>query len=42
LLKDHPMSVTPFLHTTLDPVMANPWFKLSTWFKNDDPTRLQH
>ncbi|XP_057447810.1 trans-resveratrol di-O-methyltransferase-like [Lotus japonicus] len=38
LLKDHPFSLTPFLHAMLDPIMTNPWHQFSTWFKNDDPT----
>ncbi|XP_062113508.1 probable O-methyltransferase 3 [Humulus lupulus] len=37
LLKDNPMSVTPFLLAMLDPVMTKPWDFLSTWFQNDDP-----
>ncbi|XP_045831890.1 trans-resveratrol di-O-methyltransferase-like [Trifolium pratense] len=38
LLKDNPMSVTPFVQAMLDPVLSNPWHQLSTWFKSDDPT----
>lgn len=38
LLKDNPLSVTPFLLAMLDPVMTKPWDFLSTWFQNDDPT----
>ncbi|KAF4397046.1 hypothetical protein G4B88_008892 [Cannabis sativa] len=38
LLKDNPMSVTPFLLSMLDPVMTKPWDFLSNWFQNDDPT----
>ncbi|XP_004490687.1 probable O-methyltransferase 3 [Cicer arietinum] len=41
LLKDHPMSVTPFLQVVLDPIVANPWHNLSTWLKNDDPTTFE-
>lgn len=37
LLKDHPMSVTPLLLFTLDPIMTKPWHYMSTWFQNDDP-----
>nr|BAV54110.1 O-methyltransferase [Eriobotrya japonica] len=38
LLKDHPLSLTPYLTAMLDPVLTNPWNYLSTWFQNDDPT----
>ena len=38
LLKDNPLSVTPFLQAMLDPILLSPWLKLSTWFQNDDPT----
>ena len=38
LLKDHPLSVTPFLRSMLDPVLIKPWHTLNTWFQNDDPT----
>ncbi|PRQ49990.1 putative catechol O-methyltransferase [Rosa chinensis] len=38
LLKDHPLSLTPFLTAMLDPVLTKPWNYLSTWFQNDDPT----
>ncbi|KAF3445179.1 hypothetical protein FNV43_RR14873 [Rhamnella rubrinervis] len=38
LLKDNPLSVTPFLMAMLDPVLTQPWNYLSTWFQNDDPT----
>ncbi|KAJ4729722.1 O-methyltransferase [Melia azedarach] len=38
LLKDNPLSVTPFLMAMLDPILISPWQKLSTWFQNDDPT----
>ena len=41
LLKNHPMSVTPFLHAMLDPVLTNPWNQFSTWFKNGDPTPFE-
>jgi hypothetical protein len=35
------MSVTPFLQSNLDPMITNTWHKLSTWFKNDDPTTFK-
>ncbi|PON49144.1 O-methyltransferase COMT-type [Parasponia andersonii] len=38
LLKDNPLSVTPFLLAMLDPVLTKPWHFLSTWFQNEDPT----
>ena len=38
LLKDNPLSVTPFLLAMLDPTLNQPWHHLSTWFQNDDRT----
>ncbi|KAJ7948381.1 O-methyltransferase [Quillaja saponaria] len=38
LLKDHPLSVRPFLFFVLDPILTEPWHYLSTWFQNDKPT----
>ncbi|KAF2283288.1 hypothetical protein GH714_043659 [Hevea brasiliensis] len=38
LLKDNPLSVTPFLMAMLDPILTRPWHYVSTWFLNDDPT----
>ncbi|KAJ7981532.1 O-methyltransferase [Quillaja saponaria] len=38
LLKDHPLSVTPFLLAMLDPILIKPWHHMNSWFKNDDPT----
>lgn len=38
LLKNNPLSVTPFLLAMLDPVITKPWDFLSTWFQNEDPT----
>ena len=38
LLKDNPLSVTPFLMAMLDPVMTKPWDFLSAWFRNGDAT----
>jgi hypothetical protein len=38
LLKDNPLSMTPFLLAMLDPTLTNPWHELPTWFKNDDPS----
>lgn len=38
LLKDHPLSLKPFLTAMLNPVITKPWHYLSTWFQNDDPT----
>ncbi|OIW16088.1 hypothetical protein TanjilG_18803 [Lupinus angustifolius] len=41
LLKDNPFSVTPFLQVILDPILTKPWYHLSTWLKNDDPTPFE-
>ncbi|XWS63451.1 hypothetical protein CRYUN_Cryun06bG0098200 [Craigia yunnanensis] len=38
LLKDDPLSVTPFLNAMLDPILIKPWHFLGAWFQNDDPT----
>ncbi|XP_048232267.1 probable O-methyltransferase 3 [Ricinus communis] len=38
LLKDDPLSVTPFLLAMLDPILTEPWHYVSTWFQNDDAT----
>ncbi|CAI9787640.1 unnamed protein product [Fraxinus pennsylvanica] len=38
LLKDEPLSVTPFLLALLDPVLTEPWHHLSEWFENENPT----
>lgn len=38
LLKDNPLSVSPFLLAMLDPVLTKPWHHMSTWFQNEDPT----
>ncbi|KAL1079635.1 hypothetical protein V6Z11_D10G235200 [Gossypium hirsutum] len=38
LLKDNPLSVTPFLKAMLDPILTEPWHCLGTWFKNNDHT----
>ncbi|KAG8641336.1 trans-resveratrol di-O-methyltransferase [Manihot esculenta] len=38
LLKDNPLSVTPFLMAMLDPILTGPWHYMSTWFLNDDVT----
>ncbi|XVE49991.1 hypothetical protein DITRI_Ditri01bG0126400 [Diplodiscus trichospermus] len=37
LLKDEPLSVTPFLKAMLDPILLKPWHFLGAWFQNDDP-----
>ncbi|XP_031251313.1 probable O-methyltransferase 3 [Pistacia vera] len=38
LLKDSPLSVSPFLMAMLNPVLTTPWHHLSTWFQNGDST----
>ena len=38
LLKDNPLSVTPFLLSMLAPTLTKPWNYLTTWFQNDDPS----
>ncbi|CAI9787641.1 unnamed protein product [Fraxinus pennsylvanica] len=38
LLKDEPLSVTPFLLALLDPALTEPWHHLSEWFENENPT----
>ncbi|KAK7274542.1 hypothetical protein RIF29_15636 [Crotalaria pallida] len=41
LLKDHPLSVTPFLLAMLDPILTKPWYQFSTWLKNDVTTPFE-
>ncbi|KAK7300847.1 hypothetical protein RJT34_11698 [Clitoria ternatea] len=41
LLKNHPLSVTPFLHLNLDPILTLPWNQFSTWFQNGDSTPFE-
>ncbi|GAU36253.1 hypothetical protein TSUD_214500 [Trifolium subterraneum] len=41
LLKDNPMSTTPYVCAMLNPIMMNPWHQLSTWLKNDDSTAFE-
>ncbi|KAF3443203.1 hypothetical protein FNV43_RR12884 [Rhamnella rubrinervis] len=41
LVKDNPLSVTPFLLALLDPTLTQPWHHLSTWFQNDDRTPFE-
>ncbi|KAK8479145.1 hypothetical protein V6N11_055347 [Hibiscus sabdariffa] len=38
LLKDNPLSVTPFLKVMLDPILTKPWDFLGIWFQNNDCT----
>ncbi|KDP24059.1 hypothetical protein JCGZ_25716 [Jatropha curcas] len=38
LVKENPLSVTPFLLAMLDPALTGPWHYLSTWFLKDDRT----
>lgn len=37
LLKNEPLSVTPFLLAMLDPILTEPWHYVSEWFQNDRP-----
>ncbi|KAK7312834.1 hypothetical protein VNO77_37009 [Canavalia gladiata] len=38
LLKDNPLSMTPFLKAILDPILTKPYYELPKWLKNDDPS----
>ena len=38
LIKDNPLSVTPFLLAMVDPMLTTPWNYLTTWFQNEDLT----
>ncbi|XP_061944024.1 trans-resveratrol di-O-methyltransferase-like [Populus nigra] len=38
LIKDNPLSVTPFLLAMLDPILTQPWHYVSVWFQNDAPS----
>lgn len=41
LLKDHPLSVNPFLQAMLNPILTKPWHFVSTWFQNNDPSPFE-
>ncbi|KAE9615111.1 hypothetical protein Lal_00048475 [Lupinus albus] len=41
LLKDNPFSMRPFLNAMLDPILTKPWYDLSAWLENDDPTPFE-
>ncbi|MED6196861.1 putative O-methyltransferase 3 [Stylosanthes scabra] len=42
LLMNNPLSIRPFLLLVmLDPILTNPWHKLSTWFQDDNPTAFE-
>nr|AWH62806.1 10-hydroxycamptothecin O-methyltransferase [Camptotheca acuminata] len=41
LLKDEPLNARAFLLAVVDPIMRKPWYFLSDWFKNDDPTAFE-
>jgi len=41
LLKNHPLSMTPYLHITLDPFMTKPWHQFSNWLKSGDLTSFE-
>ncbi|KAL4289695.1 hypothetical protein GQ457_14G022010 [Hibiscus cannabinus] len=38
LLKDNPLSVTPFLKVMLNPIITKPWDILGPWLQNNDST----
>ncbi|XP_028807848.1 trans-resveratrol di-O-methyltransferase-like [Neltuma alba] len=38
LLKDHPLSATPFFLAMIDPVITKPWCQLTNWLQNDAPS----
>ncbi|KAM7277851.1 hypothetical protein ACFE04_004985 [Oxalis oulophora] len=38
LLKDNPLSASPWSLLILDPYLTKPWESMSTWFQNDDAT----
>ncbi|XP_015931888.1 trans-resveratrol di-O-methyltransferase-like [Arachis duranensis] len=41
LLKENPLSVTPYVLAMLDPIFTKPWHKLSTWFQSNNPTPFE-
>ncbi|CAN4117562.1 unnamed protein product [Withania somnifera] len=42
LLKDEPLTVTPFLLAMLDPILVQPWHHVSEWFESDhEPTPFE-
>ncbi|XP_054793483.1 trans-resveratrol di-O-methyltransferase-like [Prosopis cineraria] len=36
LLKDHPLSTTPFFLVMVDPNLKRPWYELTNWLQTDD------
>ncbi|GLT86819.1 hypothetical protein SLE2022_049330 [Rubroshorea leprosula] len=44
LLKNEPMSITPFLNAMLHPILTKPWYRFASWLQNDDlnPFYSQH
>ncbi|GKU92967.1 hypothetical protein SLEP1_g6616 [Rubroshorea leprosula] len=36
LLKNEPMSATPFLNAMLEPILTKPWYHLASWLQNDN------
>ncbi|KAM7498071.1 hypothetical protein LguiA_022485 [Lonicera macranthoides] len=41
VLRDEPLSITPFLQLVLDPVIKKPWHYMSEWFQNEDSTPFE-
>ena len=41
LLKDSPISLSPFVLSMLDPALITPWFSLSEWFQGNELTAFE-
>ncbi|KAK4256025.1 hypothetical protein QN277_008946 [Acacia crassicarpa] len=40
-LKDHPFTLAPLSHCSLDPLLVKSWEHLPAWFQNNDPTPFE-
>ncbi|KAM7502868.1 hypothetical protein LguiB_001772 [Lonicera macranthoides] len=41
VLRDEPLSITPFLQLILDPLIKKPWHYMSEWFQNEAHTPFE-
>ncbi|KAM7498064.1 hypothetical protein LguiA_022478 [Lonicera macranthoides] len=41
VLRDEPLSITPFLQLALDPVIKKPWHYMSEWFQKEERTMFE-
>ncbi|KAM7498069.1 hypothetical protein LguiA_022483 [Lonicera macranthoides] len=41
VLRDEPLSITPFLQLALDPFIKKPWHYMNEWFQNEERTPFE-